>query len=174
MKNTIALLSAALLLTACGNTETNRKAPTDLVNNPATIDAPPAAVDTITNAPTDSTTAKPKQDGAAIKFEKLVHDFGTITQGEQVEYNFVFTNTGNKDLIIANAHAACGCTVPEYSKQPIKPGEQGKIKVKFNSDFRTDAFEKAVTVTANTQPLETMIFVTGYVNPKPNTGTTKK
>jgi hypothetical protein len=154
MKTILYTLAFAVLLGSCGNTETQPKASTDLIENPVTADS--SAI----SAPAD-------QKGAVMTFEKTVHDFGTITQGEQAEYNFKFQNTGDQDLVIASANASCGCTVPEYSKEPIKPGATGSIKVKFNSDYRLDAFEKAVTITANTVPLETMLFIKGFVNPKP-------
>jgi hypothetical protein len=130
------------------------KASTDLVNIPATADS--------ANAPDNASIKK-----AVITFEKNVHDFGTITQGEAVEYEFIFKNTGNQDLLVANAQASCGCTIPEFSKAPIRPGGEGRIKVKFNSDHRIDRFQKEVYVTANTEPVQTMLVITGLVIKKP-------
>lgn len=128
---------------------------TNVVQNPATADSiqsPPPAASSM----------------AVIEFEKTLHDFGNITQGEQAEYSFKFRNSGGTDLLITGAQASCGCTVPEYPKTPIKPGEQGLIKVKFNSDYRLDAFEKSVVVIANTQPTETTIRIKGFIKPNPN------
>lgn len=159
MNHFFATLLLATTLVACSENKQTKASP-DLVNNPATAD-------TIK----ESTTVAEK--GAVITFEKTTHDFGTITQGEQAEYNFKFTNTGDQELIISAANASCGCTVPEYPKQPIKPGTGGYIKVKFNSDYRLDAFEKSVTITANTNPLSNVIIIKGFINPKPGTdGTT--
>jgi hypothetical protein len=160
MKRILFTVTLASMLIACNN-ETAPKASTDLVTNPATADAP--STDTTAN-PTATA------DGAVIEFEKTDHDFGTITQGEQVEYNFKFRNTGKQDLLISAANASCGCTIPEYSKEPIKPGAQGSIKVKFNSDYRLDAFEKGIVVTANTTPMETVLKIRGFINPKPDAG----
>ncbi len=87
-----------------------------------------------------------------MTFEKTLHDFGKITMGEKVTYSFKFTNTGKSDLIISTAAGSCGCTVPEFSKEPIKPGEVGYIKVQFNSENRSGVQEKQVTVVANTIP----------------------
>lgn len=160
MKRTLYTLAMASMVFACNN-EPTPKASTDLVTNPATADAPKADTSKATIA---------SSDGATIEFEKTDHDFGNITQGEQAEYNFKFRNAGSEDLIISAANASCGCTVPEYSKEPIKPGGQGSIKVKFNSDYRLDAFEKAVVVTANTAPMETVLKIRGFINPKPDAG----
>jgi hypothetical protein len=156
MKNLIYSIIFSALLLSCSDNKP-KKVTTDIVNNPA------SAIN-----PTDSSTLT---EGAAISFEKIKYDFGTITQGEQAEYSFKFINIGKQDLLITNANASCGCTVPQYSKEPIKPGEQGMIKVKFNSDYRLDAFEKTVTVTANTIPLETILTIKGFINPKPGTQT---
>ncbi|MBK6731671.1 MAG: DUF1573 domain-containing protein [Bacteroidetes bacterium] len=96
-------------------------------------------------------------------FERDIHDFGEIIQGEIATTEFKFSNTGKSDLIIASARASCGCTVPEYPKEPIKPGESGVIKVSYNSEGRKDAFNKTVTITANTIPNENRIKVKGIV-----------
>ena len=96
-------------------------------------------------------------------FERDLHDFGEIIQGEKVSTEFKFTNTGKSDLIIASARASCGCTVPEYPKEPIPPGGSGVIKVSYNSEGRKDAFNKTVTITANTIPNENRIKVKGVV-----------
>lgn len=88
-----------------------------------------------------------------ITFEKQVHDFGNVTEGEVVEYSFKFTNTGEKDLLINSAEASCGCTVPEWPKEPIKPGESGYMKVKFDSKGRPEGHtEKELYIQANTNP----------------------
>lgn len=157
MKKITFLLVSSLVIVACQQSETN-KTSTALVTVAASADSN-TQQELIENG------------GPTITFEKMNHDFGTITQGEQAEYSFKFTNTGNQDLIIANAQASCGCTVPEYSKEPIKPGAQGLIKVKFNSDYRLDAFEKTVVVTANTIPTDTELKIKGFINPKPGTQT---
>jgi hypothetical protein len=106
------------------------------------------------------------QDAPVIKFEKSVHDFGTVTDGDTVKYNFAFTNVGKKDLIIANASASCGCTVPSFPKEAIKPGQNGEIKVVFNSTGRVGKVDKIVTVVANTQPDQTQVKIIGEVKSK--------
>ena len=104
-------------------------------------------------------------DGAPVmKFEKDVYEFGTITEGQKVAYDFVFENKGESPLIIKNAAASCGCTVPEWPKDPILPGEKGKINVVFNSAGKSGLQDKVVTITANTVPAETQIHLIGEIN----------
>ena len=87
-----------------------------------------------------------------IEFEEIEFDWGTITQGDKASYVFKFTNTGNEPLIIKNAKGSCGCTVPQWPKAPIAPGEQGEIKVVFSSKGKMGKQSKRVTITANTDP----------------------
>lgn len=103
-----------------------------------------------------------------IKFDKLEHDFGTIKEGDRVEYNFHFTNTGQEPLIIEKADATCGCTVPLYPKDPIPAGQGGDIRVSFDSKGKKNKQSKFVTVTANTEPLTTKLNITADVIPDPN------
>ncbi|MCP4460654.1 MAG: DUF1573 domain-containing protein [Cytophagales bacterium] len=113
------------------------------------------------NRPTASATpqakaAEPevKPDGPipAFAFENEDHDFGTINDGDIVEKVFKFTNTGDAPLIISNATATCGCTVPKWPKEPIAVGETGEIQVRFNSRNKVGIQNKTVTITANTYP----------------------
>jgi hypothetical protein len=84
-----------------------------------------------------------------MTFETEKHDFGTITQGDKVDYDFKFKNTGGSDLIITGAKGSCGCTVPEYPKEAIKPGVSGVIKVSFNSAGKSGKQAKSVTLFCN-------------------------
>lgn len=86
-----------------------------------------------------------------ITFENVEHDFGTFSSANpKVSCEFVFKNTGDAPLVIHRAIASCGCTVPEYSKVPIKPGETGKIVVVYNGAGRREGyFEKHITVWTN-------------------------
>ena len=103
-----------------------------------------------------------------FSFEKETYDFGEITEGGQVSYDFTFTNTGKSPLIISNASATCGCTVPEYPNQPIAPGEKGTIHVVFNSTGKSGMQNKVVTLTANTTTGSHELHVVGNVKPKTN------
>ena len=93
-------------------------------------------------------------------------DFGTIAQGETVEYNYRFKNTGTNPLIIFKAEATCGCTIPEKPEKPLMPGETGVIKVVFNSAGKKDHQSKDITVTANTTPEFPVLKLTGTVKEK--------
>lgn len=87
-----------------------------------------------------------------IKFEEEIHDFGKITQGEKISFAFKFKNTGDKNLIISGASGSCGCTVPNYPKEPIPAGGEGKIDVLFNSEGKSGLQEKTVTLITNCEP----------------------
>ena len=107
-----------------------------------------------------------------MTFEKEMHDFGTITEGDQVEHVFEFTNTGEAPLIISNAKSSCGCTVPDWTKEPVAPGEKGKLTVKYNSRGKKNQDNKTVRITANTWPTVNKINIKAFVEPKPDAGAT--
>lgn len=113
------------------------------------------------NKPAESTV-----NGAAIHFEKNSYDFGKINEGEKVSHDFEFTNNGTEPLIISDASASCGCTVPEYPKEPVTPGKKGLIKVVFDSEGNPGMQHKVVTLTSNSNPATTEIYVTGEVKAK--------
>ncbi|WP_295655496.1 DUF1573 domain-containing protein [uncultured Mucilaginibacter sp.] len=99
----------------------------------------------------------------AIKFTEIAFDFGKIKQGASVTHNFTFINSGKAPLIISDATATCGCTKPEWPKTPVNPGEQGTIKVTFNSEGKSGLQDKMITVTANTNPADNMVHLVGEV-----------
>ncbi|CAL2101834.1 conserved exported protein of unknown function [Tenacibaculum sp. 190130A14a] len=102
-----------------------------------------------------------------ISFDREVHDFGTVPEGEIVKTSFIVTNTGKSDLVITNAQATCGCTVPEWPKNtPIKPGETGEIKVSFNTSGKPNKQSKSVTLFTNTESGREVVKITGMVTPK--------
>ena len=98
-----------------------------------------------------------------FSFEKELHDFGQLVDGEKVSYSFKFTNTGDAPLIISNAKGSCGCTVPNWSRNPIAPGESGSIDVTFDSSGRSGKQNKAITLTANTNPSRKVLNITSEV-----------
>lgn len=101
-----------------------------------------------------------------ISFDKKVHDFGTVNEGDVVETSFKVTNEGKSDLLILNAKATCGCTVPTWPKKPIKPGDTAEIKVKFNTGGKPNKQSKTVTLTTNTEKGNESVKITGMVTPK--------
>ncbi len=105
--------------------------------------------------------------GAKIEFSKETHDYGTVKYGADGTCTFDFTNTGTEPLIISNAKGSCGCTVPEWPKEPIAPGATGTIKVSYDTK-RPGAISKSVTITCNdaTEPTK-VIRITGNVLPAP-------
>lgn len=100
---------------------------------------------------------------AEIKFDKTSHDFGIFTESNsKVTCTFTFTNTGNKLLAIHQAIASCGCTVPEYPKEPIKPGESGKIVVTYNGEGRFPGhFRKSITIRSNAKQEIVRLYIEG-------------
>jgi len=108
--------------------------------------------------------------GAKIDFTKEVHDYGDIKYGADGTCSFEFKNTGTAPLIISNAKGSCGCTVPEWPKEPINPGQKAEIKVKYDTK-RPGAINKSVTITSNAvnEPSK-VIRIKGTVGPKPETG----
>ena len=103
---------------------------------------------------------------AEITFEKEIHDFETIQQGGNGTYDFKFKNTGKEPLVISNAKGSCGCTVPSWPKDPIKPGENSTIKVTYDTK-RVGAFTKTVTISSNAKTDQKIITIKGKVEPAP-------
>lgn len=140
MKKLIIAISL-ISLVSCSNHEQDGSVGTDAVSNSATANG-------------SSTAELPE-----MKFEEEVFDFGKITQGEKVSHAFVFKNTGKKNLIISGANGSCGCTVPEWPKEPVKPGAEGKINVVFSSEGKSGIQEKTVTIVTNCEPATKVIRI---------------
>ena len=121
----------------------------------------------------DTTTAVPANKKAgdsanptSVQIIDSVFDFGKVVEGENVEFSYRFKNTGNQPLVISNATASCGCTVPEKPEAPIKPGETGFIKVKFTSEGRVGVAHKTVNVQSNAVPAFPELLLKGEVTAK--------
>jgi hypothetical protein len=95
----------------------------------------------------------------SMTIDRMEHDFGKIPDTAPVETKFVITNTGDKPLLVTNAQGSCGCTVPEYPKEPLAPGESRDMKVSFNPNGKEGVNNKTVTITANTEPATTIINI---------------
>ena len=124
----------------------------DLIRNPASANEPEDTVNV-----------------ARMVFTETEFDFGKVTEGDVVTHVFHFTNDGKMPLVISSARSSCGCTVPEWPKVPIPPGEEGEITVKFNTAGKRGWQKKPVKVTANTYPSETTVDLVGEVLEKGTT-----
>lgn len=103
-----------------------------------------------------------QNDVAVFAWDNTTHDFGKIKQGTPVTHEFKFTNSGKTPLVITNVQASCGCTTPDWSKEPVMPGGQGFIKATFNA-ASPGAFSKTVTVTANIETGFVQLTIKGEV-----------
>tara|TARA_B100000989_G_scaffold173467_1_gene130080 strand:- start:10682 stop:11152 length:471 start_codon:yes stop_codon:yes gene_type:complete len=104
---------------------------------------------------------------ATIDFESKVVDYGTIAHGSDGNREFTFTNNGTEPLIIKNARASCGCTVPDWPKEPIMPGKTEKIKVNYATN-RVGKFTKNITLTTNVDKKPVILTIKGEVSPPQN------
>lgn len=113
------------------------------IDNPANADNPDANGDGL---PT-------------IDLEETEYNFGTVIQGEKVSHSFVFANNGDGNLVISNVKASCGCTVPKWTKEPVKPGKTGTIELVFDSSNREGIQTKTAKVYSNTSPNVTELVI---------------
>ena len=133
---------------------------------PAPIAAEPAKVAPSTAAVTPAPAVVAGGKTTSVKFDETSYDWGTIPEGDKMTHIFKFKNTGTNDMIISDAHGSCGCTVPEWPKEPIKPGKSSQIKVIFDSKGKAGDQSKSVTITANTEPTNMVLMIKGKVTPK--------
>jgi hypothetical protein len=143
MKKYFSVLLATVIFTACNTGEKDKTAADPLKHNEIAL-----------------------RDSTSVEIIDATYDFGKVTDGEKVEYNYRFKNTGNKPLVIINASASCGCTVPQKPEKPIMPGEIGFIKVVFDSKGRVGSAHKSITVTSNAKPEFPELLLTGEVAAK--------
>ncbi len=108
--------------------------------------------------------------GAEIKFDKTSHDFGKFTEDNAVvSYTFTFTNVGDGPLVIHQAVASCGCTVPDYTQEPVLPGKTGTVKVTYNGTGRTPGhFKKSITLRTNAKTEMLRLYIEGEMAPAKN------
>ncbi len=99
----------------------------------------------------------------AITFDESEFNFGKVAVGEKVQHIYRFTNTGDEPLVLSNAKGSCGCTVPSWPKDPIQPGGSGAIVVEFDTKGKMGPQVKQVTITANTDPVQTIVYIKGEV-----------
>lgn len=149
MKHSIIYLFSLLALLAfssCGGNTSQSDIDVDLIENPNSAEG------------FDASVALPQ-----IVFDRDMHDFGRITEGESLTYSFHFRNKGKSDLVISGCSASCGCTVADYPRERIKPGGEGYIAVSFNSRGKVGQQYQEVTVTSNAQPSRNILKITAQV-----------
>ena len=134
------LVFASMILISCGSKSNNMDKSSD------------------SNVSSTDSNAKP-----VLSFEKDFHDFGKLNSGELVSYSFKFKNTGKSVLVIANVGTSCGCTVTDYPRKPINPGEASTIDVKFDTTGKHGRQSKSITIFANTEPAETTIRIQAFL-----------
>lgn len=146
MKKIFSILafSAALMLAACNGNQTG--VDTSIIHNPNSAEGYNA-----------------DEKMPIIKFEKQLHDFGNLTMGENISYSFKFTNVGNADLVINNCEATCGCTVPDFPKDVIAPGQSSYVTVAFRSADKAGQQLQEVTVVSNAHPSRTKLRIQANV-----------
>lgn len=120
---------------------------------------------------TQNSSSKATGKVTSIKFDEMSYDWGKLKEGDKMTHIFKFKNVGNEDLIISDARGSCGCTVPEWPKEPIKAGKTGEIKVIFDSAHKNGPQSKTVTLTANTDPANVVLMIKGIVDAKEETKT---
>lgn len=101
----------------------------------------------------------------SIIFNKLEHNYGTIEQGSNGEVQFKFTNKGQEPIVLSNVRASCGCTTPQWPRNPIMPGKEGVIKVIYNTNI-VGAFNKSITVMSNATNSNVVLRIKGNVTKK--------
>lgn len=145
MKKLLFCILFGVMLCGCGGGKSDELG-VDLVNNPNSAEG------------YEKGTKMPK-----ITFDKDLHDFGRLTEGENISYSFHFRNTGDADLIITDCSATCGCTVASYPKERIAPGADGYVTVTFNSRGKSGQQYQEVTVMSNAQPARTKLKITATI-----------
>ncbi len=159
----VLFVAGALVFTvACkdASKDAAREVPAATTTNPSTTQVTPAT-------PAEAIPVGPL---TSIQYPETEHDFGEIQEGEKIVHEFTFKNTGNEPLVISKAQGSCGCTVPDWPREPIPVGAEGVIKVQYDSRGKGKtaaeggrAENKRVTITANTDPANTYLYIKGKV-----------
>jgi hypothetical protein len=104
---------------------------------------------------------------AKIVFESQIHNYGALVYGADGTCSFKFKNEGSIPLVLSNVQASCGCTTPAWTREPVKPGATGEIKVTYDTK-RMGAFSKSITVTSNAETPTVVLRIAGEVKPAVN------
>jgi hypothetical protein len=161
------------VLASCKNDSTGDQSAQAAVGTetatPADPNATPASPGlAVSPTPNAAEPAAPVGPTTSIQFTETEFNFGKVKAGEKVRHEYTFKNTGKEPLIISNAKGSCGCTVPQWPKEPVPVGGEGKIMVEFDSKGKSGNQTKQVTITANTDPPQSIIYIKGEVTPDPN------
>ena len=162
----VATIIVSTILFSCGAGETSNSKPIKESGKTEAVD-PPVNAKPDNFDPAKKQAQVPAGPLMGISFNEYEHDFGVMDEGDVVTYYFEFTNTGAEPLILDKCKGSCGCTVPQCPKNPIAPGDTGSIEVKFNSKGKKNKQTKKVTVTANTDPAQTILTIRANVTPAP-------
>jgi len=160
----VTAIIVSTILFSCGADETSNSKPINETGKTERAD-PPVNATLEKYDPAKNQAQEPTGPLTGISFNEYEHDFGVMDEGDVVTYYFEFTNTGAEPLILDKCKGSCGCTVPQCPKNPIAPGETGSIEVKFNSKGKKNKQTKKVTVTANTDPVQTILTIKANVTP---------
>ena len=167
----IIMAATTLLLTNCADKKAEKRI-AELESRLAQLEtgkgtaAAPAAVPGVSDATTPLPEEKPTGPLPIAQFETIDHDFGTVNEGTKVSYTYKIKNTGDAPLIIQTAQPSCGCTAPDWTKEPIPVGGSGFVKAEFDTNGKGGINNKTITVTANTWPKITTLRFTAMVTPK--------
>lgn len=129
------------------------------------IKAEPGSISEIIRSPVNANEPIDTTNVAKMVFDEKRHDFGTVNEGDIVRHKYKFINTGRIPLIISEAKSTCGCTVPDWPKEAIPPGESSEISVRFDTKGKPNQQGKPITIFANTYPNKTVLQLKGMVIP---------
>ena len=150
----LALLGYNTVLLSSNDTTSTSSSDANL-SSANTLAKPP-----LSSAPAEvAVPSEPARPATSIKFKEELHDFGSVPQDSENAFSFEFTNTGVEPLVIENAKGSCGCTVPNYPKEPVMPGQTATIDVVYKPGKQVGPQQKTVTITANTDPKNTVVKI---------------
>lgn len=158
----VVILGAAM--TSCSDSDSEKRI-AELESRLADLEGTPSTATPATSTPVNKPAEKPEGPLPSFEWEAIEHDFGTISEGEKVTHLYKFKNTGEVPLIIESVRPSCGCTAPNWTKEPIPVGGEGTVEVVFDSKGKPNAQNKTVTVTANTWPQSTVLRFKTFVTP---------
>ncbi|MFQ5446029.1 MAG: DUF1573 domain-containing protein [Saprospiraceae bacterium] len=163
----LALLTVGFLASCQSDQESSREQAVESATGANAVQTVAQGQNNVTPTANANKPAAPVGPTTTLSFEETEFNFGKIASGEKVSHEYKFTNTGKEPLVISNAKGSCGCTVPKWPKEPIAPGTSSSILVEFNSKGKSGSQTKQVTITANTDPPQSIIYIKGEVTPAP-------